>query len=312
MAKKILTLMVLVLAACVLLIVVVANLPQSKTATTTNPPKDPRLADPDLLYASLSSSGLCSNGKGEEGGCYTHIFLYRDGKYIDESGWEGLNNKKEIMPTVEKQFDQSTLAKIIEQIRESGILKKGCPAQQNMDAWFYYQINLDGTKKVFDFSPPGDCQKILNEINIVINSAAKSLLDFVDTLENFPTLSPDEISKILNVSLVETTEELSPYYFVREAKGSNIAGFFKSVELRTPTETNKGGLLILDLRDDLGLLEKDILNKYPAAIPELREATAPVTVPYDWMVKKPWGKISFQITRDGSKRVVAVILDSID
>lgn len=138
------------------------------------------------------------------------------------------------------------------------------------------------------------------------------LLDFVDTLENFPALSPDGIAKILNVSLVETSGELSPYYFIREAKGSNIAGFFKSVELRTPTETNKGGLLILDLRDDLGITEKDILKKYPKAIPELAEATAPITVPYDWMVKKPWGKISFQITRDGSKRVVAVIFDSID
>ncbi|MDP2873927.1 MAG: hypothetical protein Q8N84_01355 [bacterium] len=312
MAKKILPLMVLVLAALVLLIVVVANLPQNKTTTTDNSPKDSRLDDPNLLYASFSSSGLCSNGKGEEGGCYTHIFLYRSGKYVDESGWQGRNNKNETMPTVEKQFDQSTMVKIIKHIKDSGIMTKNCPSVQNQDAWFSYQINLDGVKKSFEASPILECQKIFWEIDSLVSSAAKSLLDFVDTLENFPTLTPDEIAKILTVSLVEAPEELSPYYFVREAEGSNIAGFFKSVELRTPTETNKGGLLILDLEDSLGVIEKDILNKYPNAIPELTEATTPTTVPYDWMVKKPWGKISFQITRDGSKRVVAVILDSIN
>lgn len=312
MVKKIWPLLVLALTAFVLLIIVVANLPQGKTTTTEKPPNDPRLADPDLLYASLSSSGLCSNGKGEEGGCYTHIFLYRSGKYVDESGWQGRNNKNETMPTVEKQFDQSIVDKIIKHIKDSGIMTKNCPSAQTMDAWFSYQVNLDGVKKFFEASPILECQKIFWEIDSLISSAAKNLLDFVDTLESFPTLTPNDISNILNVSLVETTEELQPYYFVREAKGSNIAGFFKSVELRTPTETNKGGLLILDLMDDLGITEKDILNKYPTAIPELTEATAPTTVPYDWMVKKPWGKISFQITRDGSKRVVAVILDSID
>lgn len=175
--RKLLKLVLLILAAFVLFAIIVDKLyaGKNKTATTDNTPKDSRLADPDLLFASLSSSGLCSNSKGEEGGCHTYIFLYNSGKYIDESGWEGLNNKKMVFPTVEKKFDQNSMNIIIKQIRESDIMKKDCPAQQNMDAWFYYKINLDGTKKVFDFSPPTDCHDILNKIEVLINSTAKSV-----------------------------------------------------------------------------------------------------------------------------------------
>lgn len=195
-------------------------------------------------------------------------------------------------------------------LKPSSIDEKGCAGGSSQSVKI-----LKAGKTLLDISADScggnPAYQSLAEFSVKINGILH-FLDFVDTLENFSTLSPNDISKILNVSLVETTEELNPYYFVREAKGSNIAGFFKSVELRTPTETNKGGLFILDLRDDLGITEKDILKKYPKAIPELAEATAPITVPYDWMVKKPWGKISFQITRDGSKRVVSVILDSID
>lgn len=175
MAKKILPPIVLVLAAFVLLMVVVAKLPQGKTTTTTKPPKDSRLDDPNLLYASFSSSGLCSNSKGEEGGCYTHIFLYQSGKYLEESGWQGLNNKEEISPLVEKQFDPSTMAKIIKQIKDSEIMTKDCPSAQTQDAWFSYQLNLDGVKKSFEASPILDCQKIFWEIDALISSIVKSL-----------------------------------------------------------------------------------------------------------------------------------------
>lgn len=134
--------------------------------------------------------------------------------------------------------------------------------------------------------------------------------DLIDSLEKFPNLSADDVAKILKVDWVEKSE---PFYVVKEAKGDNIAEFFKSAELRIPREIDKGGLLILDLKDDLGILEKDVLNKYPKAVGELINVTNPTSAPpYDWMVEKPWGKISFQIPRDGTKRVIAVFIDSID
>jgi len=174
--RKILKLIVLILTAFVLLIVVLANLPISKNKTTTdNTPKDPRLADPDLLYASLSSSGMCRNSNGDEGGCHTYIFLYNSGKYIDESGWEGINSKKVIFPTVEKKFDKSMMDKIIKQIKDLDIMNKDCPSVQNQDAWFSYQLNLDGVKKFFEDSPTYECQKIFWGIDVLINSIAKSV-----------------------------------------------------------------------------------------------------------------------------------------
>ena len=173
--RKILKLIILILAAFVLLIIVLANLPGERNKTTTdNTPKDSRLADPDLLYASFSDSGLCSNDKGEEGGCYTYIFLYQSGKYIYESGWQGRNDKKEISPTIEKQLDQDMIDKIIKQIKDTDIMNKNCPSILNQDAWFTYQLNLDGVKKFFKASPIYECQKKFWEIDILINSMAES------------------------------------------------------------------------------------------------------------------------------------------
>lgn len=173
--RKIWKVIALILSIFVLLIIVLANIPVTKNKTTTNnPPKDIRLEDSNLLYASLNSSGMCSNSKGEEGGCYSRYFLYYSGKYLVESGWAGLNNKKETSPTVEKQFTQNMMDKIIEKIKNSDIMNKDCPSVQNMDAWFSYQLNLDGVKKFFATSPTYECQKIFWEIDTLINSTAKN------------------------------------------------------------------------------------------------------------------------------------------
>lgn len=136
--------------------------------------KDARLADPNLLYASFSDSGLCSNDKGEEGGCYSRSFLYNSGEYVSESSWSGIDNKRKIYPTTEKKFSKKSMDKIIKQIKDLDIMNKDCPSVQNTDAWFSYQLNLDGVKKFFKSSPTYECQKIFWEIDKLINSIAKS------------------------------------------------------------------------------------------------------------------------------------------
>lgn len=166
-------LIVLILTVSILSIVILANLParKNKITTTDNTSKDSRLADPSLLFASLSGSGMCRNKEGEVGGCHTYTFLYHSGKFISESAWQGLNNKSEVFPTIKKRLSQGEMDKIIQKIRESGVMEKNCPAQLIMDASFFYQINLDGTKKVFAESPPEDCRKILSGIDTSIDSA---------------------------------------------------------------------------------------------------------------------------------------------
>ena len=152
--------------------------------------------------------------------------------------------------------------------------------------------------------------------NMQVNNATK-FFNLINKFENFPNFSSDDVSRILNVPLTENKKEPESYYVVKTAKGDNIAGFFKSIELRNPVdlwtpEGYKGGILIMDLKDDLTITEKDVLDIYPDAIPELKNATPPHTVPYDYMVKKPWGKISYQIPWDNSKRVTTVYIDSVD
>lgn len=138
----------------------------------------------------------------------------------------------------------------------------------------------------------------------------KSFFNLIASLDDFPNLSSEDISARLHVNLLENTQE--PFYTVKTAAGNNIAGFFKSVELRTPKEQTKGGILILYLKDNLTINEKDVLNVYPNAIAELKENTTfePYNN-YDYKVIKPWGKVSYQISR-ANKKVVAVFVDSID
>jgi len=149
------------------------------------------------------------------------------------------------------------------------------------------------------------------------NESSVKFFDLINKFENFPNFSSDDVSRILNVPLTENKKEPESYYVVKKAKGNNIAGFFKSIELRNPVdlwtpEGYKGGILIMDLKDDSTITEKDVLDIYPNAIPELKNATPPHTVPYDYMVKKPWGKISYQIPWDNSKRVTTIYIDSVD
>ena len=173
--RKIWKVIVLILLIFVLLIIVLTNIPVTKDKTAIDkPPEDIRLEDPNLLYASLNSSGMCSNSKGEEGGCYSRNFLYHSGKYLVESGWEGLNNKKETSSAVEKQFTSIMMDKIIKKIKDSNIMSMECPSVQNTDAWFSYQLNLDGVKKFFATSPTFECQKIFWQIDILIDSTDKN------------------------------------------------------------------------------------------------------------------------------------------
>ena len=146
--------------------------------------KETRLEDPELLYASFFSSGLCQNDKGEDGGCYSNDYLYRSGKFIGESGWQGIA-KVDVRPTVEKQFSQEVMDRIIKQIRDSGIMAMSCPSQLIMDAWWTYQINIDGAKKTFETSPPENCQAELNKIDELISNAVNAeeanVVDYINT-----------------------------------------------------------------------------------------------------------------------------------
>lgn len=174
--RKILKLVLLVLAIFVLLAIILANLPKAKkkTHTTNNIPKDQRLDDPNLLYYSSSSYGLCSSEKGSDGACSSGIYLYSSGKLIGETVWEEENKDNNSNSENEKQLSKDSLEKIIMQIKKSGIMAKNCPEELIMDASWSYQIKLDGAKKTFK-NPPDECKAEFDKIDELINSLVKNV-----------------------------------------------------------------------------------------------------------------------------------------
>lgn len=137
-----------------------------------NDTKDQRLADPDLLYASMNWAGLCVNEKQERGGCYGELYLYSDGDFIKKVGFIKYDeeNGGEENPGVRKQLSSDSIEQVEKIISDSVVMQKDCPPQDIMDAGWDYQINFDGVKKSFH-NPPKECLDIFNQIDEKINFA---------------------------------------------------------------------------------------------------------------------------------------------
>ena len=127
-----------------------------------------RLADPELLYASSIWSGLCSNEEGEVGGCTSEMYLYKSGRLMEETGWEGLEGEKETNRLPARLLDQAIVDQVIEKISGFGIMTMDCPNREIMDAGWSYQLTFDGVTKTFD-NPPEECEEIFDEIDLLID-----------------------------------------------------------------------------------------------------------------------------------------------
>lgn len=128
-----------------------------------------RLADPDLIYASLASYGLCSNGQGQQGGCYMELYLYRDGKIAKLAGFISPGNQREEQPIEEKQLGRDFANTIALKIQNAGLKTRNCPPQAIMDAGWNYEIHLDGDIKKFH-NPPKECKDEFDKIDKLLNS----------------------------------------------------------------------------------------------------------------------------------------------
>jgi hypothetical protein len=131
--------------------------------------KDQRLADPGLIYASFWWSGLCGNGKGDTGGCYSDLYLYSTGKFIKDVGFVNYDSEKEVNPAIEMNFTTVIVEQIINKIKDSGVMEKNCPSQQIMDAGWDYQVTINGVKKSFH-NTSRDCQDIFDQVDNLLNS----------------------------------------------------------------------------------------------------------------------------------------------
>lgn len=143
-----------------------------KSALTDVISDDAVSVDPDLLYSTRTTIGLCRTKSGDGGTCYAKTSLYFSGKLITERSEVVLSpdgEKRVAYPAVEKTLNKNTMDRIIKQIRDSGIMNKSCEAEMIMDYYVSYFISLDGTIKEARF--PG-CKSEFNEIDELIDEAA--------------------------------------------------------------------------------------------------------------------------------------------
>ena len=141
--------------------------PINKTPTA----KQARLEDPNLLYASLTSFDLCGNSQGQQGGCYTELYLYKDGKFEKLSGFITSDNprQRDEKPAVEKQLGQNFANIVALEIKNSGLITKDCPPQMIMDAGWDYKINLAGETTDYH-NPPKICKDKFDKIDKLIKT----------------------------------------------------------------------------------------------------------------------------------------------
>lgn len=137
--------------------------------------KEQRLTDPNLLYASTYWAGLCSNDKGEGGGCYDELYLYSNGDFIRQSGFIKYNesSRKEENPIVQGQLSSAVFEQIIKKIKDSDVMTKECKPSMIMDVGWDHQIRLDGVKRSFH-NVPTDCRDTFDEIDNIINAVAEN------------------------------------------------------------------------------------------------------------------------------------------
>lgn len=128
-----------------------------------------RLADPNLLYSSSSTAGLCAKGN-KQGGCYANTYLYIDGRLLKNSGFYNYDSKnREDSQPIQIQINSAVTSQINKKINDSNIMNKDCPNGQIMDAGWDYQINFNGVKKTFH-NVYGDCKKVFDDIDQLIKS----------------------------------------------------------------------------------------------------------------------------------------------
>ena len=172
MTKKI-KIILLIIAIFILAGGLVCYLSWDSERIITVTPTTSRLDDAGLVYASKFWGGLCSNGKGEEGGCYFEAYLYDTGRTVNESGFVHGDNKIDANSTIEKNLGTSLVNQIIKKIKDSGLMVKDCPSSLIMDANWYYQVTIDGVKKEFR-DVLKDCKDTFEEIDKMLDDAIKN------------------------------------------------------------------------------------------------------------------------------------------
>jgi len=150
---------------------------------------------------------------------------------------------------------------------------------------------------------------------IVFNNKSDSekLAVLIDKIEKQQPIKPEEVALILEVKLKIADLQPNPYYVIRTGKAENgkYKALVDAVELRTPKDTGKGGLLIIDLCEKQKTSAQYFKKLYPNVPLRPASPTAPISVPNTIVVKRNWGTLNLGISRDESDRIQMLSFDAI-
>lgn len=137
-----------------------------------------------------------------------------------------------------------------------------------------------------------------------------ALLDKIDGLANGHPLSSGRVAHHLQTTL-RPVEEKSTEYTLIYVGDSDAAEMFEEIALRlTASARPKGSqLLILTMRPTSCVKEAEIINRYGHGELSLPTPRQPPDSPVYRVFRKPWGKLSFGIARDGSTCLRKVVID---
>jgi hypothetical protein len=141
-----------------------------KTSGTDTTKLDARINDADLLYASLTWAGLCSNENNEPGGCFTKEFLSTSGKLVKEYEFVPAKGGEAKKATQKILIAPADVAAIKQEIKDSNIMSAVCNESEIMDAGFEYVITLEGTQKIFN-NPIESCKKTFDILDGMVRDA---------------------------------------------------------------------------------------------------------------------------------------------
>ncbi|MFA5839818.1 MAG: hypothetical protein WC890_04080 [Candidatus Margulisiibacteriota bacterium] len=144
-------------------------------------------------------------------------------------------------------------------------------------------------------------------------SDSVKLANLIAEIEKKQPIKPEEVVKILGFKLNIASQQPNPYFVIRTGKAENgkYIALVDTVELRTPKDTGKGGLLIIDLNNKQKTNAQYFEKLYPNHAFELASATAPLSVPNAIIVKKSWGTLRLGVSRDGSSRIQMLSFDAV-
>lgn len=135
-------------------------------------------------------------------------------------------------------------------------------------------------------------------------------LDAIEALSLARPFSPASVARALGVTVSAVPDRSTPFFVVHEGRGAAGAPFAE-VELRTPREAGKDGLVIAHLAASMSISKREVMDRF-GVNPELAVPTPrqPPSSPIYFVYRFAWGDARFGFDRAAPELLRVVVLDA--